>query len=123
MLRELNYLREELKILRDRIQDYETARETAETKGIHSIDALIQTLNSDAGLFDRFVLDFDRRDHLGNYTRRQRDQELHKEVEKNQREITRLRQRLAHLQFNGEQISSSADPNDQSGEISIIRLS
>ena len=50
LLQELNKLREELKIIRDRIQDYEIARETSEVRGIHSIDALIQTLNADAGL-------------------------------------------------------------------------
>lgn len=50
LLRELNNLREELKIIRDRNEDYEIARQTAEARGIHSIDALIQTLNADAGL-------------------------------------------------------------------------
>jgi hypothetical protein len=46
----LNNLREELKIIRGRIQDYEVAKETFDERGVHSIDALVQTLNSDAGL-------------------------------------------------------------------------
>lgn len=59
---------------------------------------------------------------LGNYAQRHHDQELHKEAEKNQREIHRLRQRLAQLQLNSEQLTLGADPNDQSEEISIVRL-
>jgi len=45
----LNNLREEVKVVRGRIQDYEVAKQTLEQGNTHSIDALIQTLNADAG--------------------------------------------------------------------------
>lgn len=49
LLSELNHLRGELKIIRDRITDYDVAKQTADVRGIHSIDALIQTLHADSG--------------------------------------------------------------------------
>ena len=57
---------------------------------------------------------------VGNYAVRHRDQELIKEVEKNQREIQRLRQRLVDVQL------PSTSP-DREGEgdfedISVLRL-
>lgn len=54
LLRELNHLREELKIVRDKLEDYELAKQTSESRGINSIDALIQTLNADAGNLKKF---------------------------------------------------------------------
>jgi len=55
LLQELNNLREEVKIVRGRIQDYEVAKETFDERGVHSIDALIQTLNSDTGFYIYFL--------------------------------------------------------------------
>ena len=49
LLQELNSLREELKIVRGKIEDYEIAKKTFDERGGHSIDTLIQTLNADAG--------------------------------------------------------------------------
>lgn len=49
LLQELNSLRQELKIVRGKIQDYEVAKTTFDERSVHSIDALIQTLNADAG--------------------------------------------------------------------------
>lgn len=50
----MNQLREEVKIIRGRIQDYEIAKQTSDDRDVHSIDALIQTLNADAGLLISF---------------------------------------------------------------------
>jgi hypothetical protein len=60
LLHELNNLREELKIVRDRVEDFETARQTSTVRGIHNVEALIQTLNADSGglndCLDGFVI-------------------------------------------------------------------
>lgn len=51
----MNQLREELKTIRGRIQDYQVAKQTSEDRDVHSVDALIQTLNADAGLWISFT--------------------------------------------------------------------
>ncbi len=56
LLQELNNLREEVKIVRGIIQDYEIAKQTFDERGVHSIDALVQTLNADAGFFYIYFL-------------------------------------------------------------------
>mgnify|MGYP006907000466 CR=1 FL=1 len=43
-----------MKIVRGRLQDYDIARQTFGEKGVHSTEALVQTLNADAGLHKCF---------------------------------------------------------------------
>ncbi|CAF3214390.1 unnamed protein product [Rotaria socialis] len=106
LLQELNSLRQELKIVRSKIQDYEVARTTFDERGVHSIDALIQTLNADAG----------------NYAVRHRDNELVKEVQKNQQEILRLRKFLARSQAGLSPPPLNTNLNDETENISILKL-
>jgi hypothetical protein len=61
----------------------------------------------------------------GNYAVRHRDNELIREVQKNQREILYLRQRLtqAQLGFNSsDQLLTDTDVNDESSDITITKL-
>jgi len=61
----------------------------------------------------------------GNYAIRQRDNELMKEIHNNQQEILRLRQRLTRAQagYNtSDQSSMNMDVNDETANISIIKL-
>ncbi|CAF2959691.1 unnamed protein product [Rotaria sp. Silwood2] len=106
LLQELNNLRQELKVVRGRIQDYEIAKTTFDERGVHSIDALVQTLNADAG----------------NYVVRHRDSELIKEVQKNQQEILRLRQHLSRVQAGYSPLSMDTNINDETANISILKL-
>ena len=55
----MNDLRRELKTVRGRLQDFEVAQQTFDERGVHSIDALIQTLNADAGYSLSLVKQFD----------------------------------------------------------------
>lgn len=57
----------------------------------------------------------------GNYAARHRDQELMKEVEKNQREIQRLRQRLVNAQQTPSP-SPDRDYDDELEDVSVLRL-
>ncbi|CAF1656915.1 unnamed protein product, partial [Didymodactylos carnosus] len=79
LTQEINTLREELKLVRGKINDFEIAKQTFDDRNVHSIDAVIQTLNA----------------NTGNYGMRNRDKELAATVQANQMEIRRLRQRLA----------------------------
>ncbi|CAF0950735.1 unnamed protein product [Adineta steineri] len=109
LLQELNNLREELRIVRGRLQDYDVARQTFGERGVHSTEALIQTLNADAG----------------NYAVRHRDNELMKEIHNNQQEIIRLRQRLTRTQAGykaSDQFLMDVDENDDTANVSIIKL-
>jgi hypothetical protein len=61
----------------------------------------------------------------GNYAIRHRDNELMKEIHNNQQEILRLRQRLTRAQtgYNpSDQSSMNMDDNDETANISIIKL-
>ncbi len=61
----------------------------------------------------------------GNYAVRHRDNELIKEVQKNQQEILRLRQHLARVQTGyktPDQSSMHEEDNDETTNISIIKL-
>ncbi|CAF1626128.1 unnamed protein product, partial [Adineta ricciae] len=102
LLQELNNLREELKIVRGRLQDYGIASGTFGERGVHSTEALIQTLNADAG----------------NYAIRQRDNDLMKEIHNNQQEILRLRQRLSRAQA-GYHLTDQVSNDDESESVSI----
>ncbi|CAF1133715.1 unnamed protein product [Rotaria sordida] len=106
LLQELNNLRQELKIIRGRTQDYEIAKKTFDERGVHSIDALVQTLNADAG----------------NYVVRHRNSELIKEVQKNQQEILRLRQHLSRVQAGYSPSSMDTNIDDETANISILKL-
>ncbi|CAF4648755.1 unnamed protein product [Rotaria sp. Silwood1] len=106
LLQELNNLRQELKVVRGRIQDYEVAKKTFGERSVHSIDALVQTLNADAG----------------NYVVRHRDSELIKEVQKNQQEILHLRQHLSRVQAGYSPLSTNTNVNDDTANISILKL-
>ncbi|UJR36357.1 hypothetical protein I4U23_029083 [Adineta vaga] len=106
LLQELNNLREELKIVRGRLQDYDIARQTFGEKGVHSTEALVQTLNADAG----------------NYAIRQRDNDLMKEIHNNQQEILRLRQRLGRVQA-GYHLNDQLTMDNESESVSIVKLS
>lgn len=63
---------------------------------------------------------------IGNYAVRHRDNELVKEVQKNQQEILHLRQRLARAQANystpNTLLTETDDTNDETTNISIIKL-
>ena len=64
---------------------------------------------------------------LGNYAVRHRDNELVKEVQKNQLEILRLRQHLARAQADystpNPLMTETDEMNDETTHVSIIKLS
>ena len=114
LIQELNSLREELKIVRDRTQDFEVAKRTSEQRGILNVDSLVQTLTVDAGSA-KLICSAVRSLVVGTHSERQREQELAKEVQNNQEKIHQLRQRLARAQVN-------AGGHVQLEDISILKL-
>ena len=92
---------------------------------MHSTEALVQTLNADAGYTDCFSFEMIKKNFvcaIGNYAIRQRDNDLMKEIHSNQQEILRLRQRLSRAQA-GYRLTDQISNDDESESVSIVKLS